>query len=96
MYYLEDDMRFTWTTIVLFYILEPLLDVSDVDFLQDDVRSMAHNLSEIISFISSLCKNLEHPLDVFDVYLKDDMLDHLVLCFFVKNLGHPLDVSDVG
>jgi hypothetical protein len=28
-------------------------------------------------------------------YLKDDMLDHLVLCFFVKNLEHPLDVSDV-
>jgi hypothetical protein len=31
-----------------FYILEPPLDVSDVDFLQDDVRSMADNLSEII------------------------------------------------
>ncbi len=40
-------MRFTWTTIVL-YILEPPLDVSDVDLLQDDVRSMADNLSEII------------------------------------------------
>jgi hypothetical protein len=42
MYYLEDDMRFTRTTIV-FYILEPPLDVSDADFLQDDVRSMADN-----------------------------------------------------
>jgi hypothetical protein len=28
-----------------FYILEPPLDVSDVDLLQDDVRSMADNFS---------------------------------------------------
>jgi hypothetical protein len=50
-----------------FYILEPPPYVSDVNFLQDDVRSMADNLSEIISCFSSLCKNLEHPLDVSDV-----------------------------
>jgi hypothetical protein len=36
---------------VLFFFLKNLehpLDVSDVDLLQDDVRSMADNLSEII------------------------------------------------
>jgi hypothetical protein len=32
----------------MLYIREPPLDVSDVNFLQDDVRSMADNLSEII------------------------------------------------
>jgi hypothetical protein len=48
MYYLEDETRFTFATIVL-NILEPPLDVSDVHFLQDDVRSMACNFSEIIT-----------------------------------------------
>ncbi len=32
----------------MLYIPKPLLDVSDVDLRQDDVRSMADNLSEII------------------------------------------------
>jgi hypothetical protein len=36
------------------FILESPLDVSDVDFLQDDVRSMAYNMSEITSGFSPL------------------------------------------
>ncbi len=34
------------------FILESPVDVSDVDFLQEDVRSMADNLSEITSGFS--------------------------------------------
>jgi hypothetical protein len=50
MYYLEDDMCpcVHVDNYSAFYILKPPPDVSDVDFLQDDVRSMADNLSEII------------------------------------------------
>jgi hypothetical protein len=48
MYYLKDVLRSMAGNFLdnyVLYILEPPLDVSDVNFLQDDARSMVDNLS---------------------------------------------------
>ncbi len=65
------------------FIIESLLDVSDVEFLQDDVRSLAGNLSEItarclwcINWMMTgdnyMLYILEPPLDLSDVDLLQD------------------------
>jgi hypothetical protein len=52
MYYLKDDLRSmagNFRDNYVLYILEPSLDVSDVDFTEDDVKSIAGNSSKIIT-----------------------------------------------
>jgi hypothetical protein len=60
-----------------FYILEPPLDVSDVNFLQDDVRSMADNLSEIIK----LCRVENEAQVTRATQAEEDALEMQVIVF---------------
>jgi hypothetical protein len=63
----------------MLYIREPPLYVSDVNFLQDDVRSMADNLSEIIK----LCRVENEAQVTRATQAEEDALEMQVIYTFI-------------